>query len=69
MIILQKTKKKSLLKKLTALAVTFVSVFSMMSESVFTVAKAFETKHTEYELEYWGYDFRNSGLPNKYNHI
>ena len=69
MIFLQKTKKKSLFKKLTALAVTFVSVFSMMSESIFTVAKAFETKHTEYELEYWGYDFRNSGLPNAYDPI
>ena len=62
-------KKKTFLKRLSALAIVFVATFSMMSESLLTVAKAYETKHTEYELEYWGYDFRNSGLPNKYNHI
>lgn len=47
---------------------TFVLAFTLMAEPITVFAETLgTTQHDEYELEYWGYDFRNSGLPNAYD--
>lgn len=53
------------LKKLGILIVTIVMTVCMLSEGITAFAAA--TTDKTYTLSGWGYDFRNSGLPNAYD--
>ena len=53
------------LKRLGILIVTIVMTVCMLSEGITALAAA--TTDKTYTLSGWGYDFRNSGLPNAYD--
>lgn len=63
-----KTKTKSLLSRLTAVALTILcSVSFLFSDGITAGAFASTAVATQKKLSDWKYDFQNSGLPNGYN--
>ena len=63
-------KKKSFFTRLTAIAVSLFTAVSFLSEPISAFADSLgTTKNTQHELNDWGYNFSNSGLPAAYNPI
>ena len=67
-----KIQKNKILKRIGSMALSLALVAGFAATSVKaadTLADLPEVNTTQHNIKYWGYDFRNSGLPNAYDPI